>query len=348
MRVYVFPADVAGCGHQRLIRPAETLRALGHDVSVFKPGEQDHFPITIFERGMMRSLTLDIDEFDADVVVIQRPLDWKWQYVIPKLKAMGVKVIADLDDDLTAIRVGHAMWGTVDPINNRDQNWNHLKKAMLQADTVTVSTPALAKRFGRSGSTIVIPNCVPESYLNVTADRSDRLVVGWTGSVATHPHDLNVLGPSLPEVARTVPFEWRVVGSGYGIRSVTGMEPSVVSYVPIDEYIHEVARFDVGVVPLALHPFNEAKSWLKGLEMSSVGVPFVASATSPYLELVAHGAGMIADRPKHWSAMLRRLLTDEPFRADMSAAGREVARLWTFEANAWRWEEAWLGNRQRP
>lgn len=342
MRVHVYPADMAGCGHQRLIYPARTLAALGHDITVFEPGEQDRFPITIFERGHVRNVTLNIADAECDVMVIQRPLDWKWQQVIPQLQALGVRVVVDLDDDISALRHAHAMYHGVNPATNHDHNWRHLMKAMLKADTVTVSTPALAAKYGRRDAVTVIPNCVPSHYLDVSVERThDRPVVGWTGSIHSHPHDLNVMGAALPEVLRAVPFEWRVVGNGQGVRAAMGMEPSVVPYVPVGQYIAEVARFDVGVVPLDLHAFNHAKSWLKGLEMSAVGVPFVASPTDPYREFTSFGAGLLAERPKHWAWHVRHLLTDPVYREEMSEAGREVARRWTFESNAWRWEEVW-------
>jgi glycosyltransferase involved in cell wall biosynthesis len=320
------------------------LRSLGHDVTVFAPGEQANFPVTIFESPRSRRVTLEVDDIGCDVLVMQRPLDWKWQHVIPQFRALGVKVVVDLDDDIAALRPNHAVYWVNQPSRNPDQNHHHLMRAMQQADMVTVSTPALARKYGRAGHVTVIPNCVPERYLSLPRERHERTVVGWTGAVATHPDDLNVMGYALQEVGRSHDFEWRVVGDSLGVRAVTSVEPVHVPWVPIHDYAAEVAKFDVGVVPLALHAFNEAKSWLKGLEMSSVGVPFVASPTAPYKNLIAQGAGLLAEsnRPKQWSAALKRLLTDRVLYGEMSEAGREVARQWTFESNAWRWEEVWL------
>lgn len=341
----MFPADLAGCGHQRMVYPAEALRALGHDVKVFKPGEQDNFPIAIYQRGHVREVKLLAESIDADVVVIQRPMHWMWQHVIPQMQALGVRVVADLDDDISALHHAHAMRDGVDPVMSPDVNWRHLLKAMLKADAVTVSTPALAERYGRRNTVTVIPNCIPSHYLGLRVKRDPtRLVVGWSGSVASHPGDLNVLGHSLVEVARGTPFEWRVVGSGLGVKAAMGLPPNVVDYVPVGKFAKQVARFDVGVVPLAVTRFNQAKSWLKGLEMASVGVPFVASPTDSYKAFTALGAGVLADKPKVWAWQVRRLLTDPVLRSEMADAGREVAAQWTFDANAWRWEEAWCPN----
>jgi hypothetical protein len=38
----------------------------------------------------------------------------------------------------------------------------------------------------------------------------------------------------------------------------------------------------VGLVPLTRGPFNEAKSYLKGLEYAAAGIPFIATPTEEY------------------------------------------------------------------
>lgn len=344
--VHVFPADKAGCGHYRMIWPAEMLRKMGHDVHVFMPGEQDRYRLTIVESNRGRTVTLNAGVADCDVMVIQRPLDWSWPQLIPQIQALGVRVVADLDDDIAAIRANHAVAHLAQPTVSPHQNHQHLIRALVKADAVTVSTPALAEHYGRRDTVTVIPNCVPDAFFKTKRPKNRVPVIGWTGSTATHPDDLRVLGSSVADVMRKHAAEWRVVGDGYGVRALMGVEPVVVPYVPLRRYPPEVARFDIGVVPLALHRFNQGKSWLKGLEMAACGVPFVASPTAPYQSLVEQGAGMLAERPKVWAAMLSRLLSDPDLRAEVADRGRGVARRWTFAEQAWRWEEAWLGDRK--
>jgi glycosyltransferase involved in cell wall biosynthesis len=104
-----------------------------------------------------------------------------------------------------------------------------------------------------------------------------------------------------------------------------------------------MSEIDVGIVPLHASAFNQGKSWLKGLEMSALGIPFVASNTQPYVELAkAHGLGAIARSPREWTEQLTRLITDEPYRTDTGDVARDyVARHLTIEQNAERWLDAW-------
>ena len=53
------------------------------------------------------------------------------------------------------------------------------------------------------------------------------------------------------------------------------------------------------------------------------------------------GAGLLADKPKHWFKQTFRLLTDTAFRRELSEQGRAYAATQTIEEHAWRWWEAW-------
>ncbi len=75
--------------------------------------------------------------------------------------------------------------------------------------------------------------------------------------------------------------------------------------------------------------------------MSAVGVPWVASPRPEYRRLHAQGAGLLADKPKHWYRQLSTLLRDPARREELSQAGREVAAALTYERCGWRWAEAW-------
>jgi glycosyltransferase involved in cell wall biosynthesis len=114
-------------------------------------------------------------------------------------------------------------------------------------------------------------------------------------------------------------------------------------WIPLGDYYREVSSLSAGVVPLADSAFNRAKSWLKGLEYAALGVPFVATPSPEYVRLQNEaGAGLLADKPKRWRSLLRKLFDDESMRWELAAHARDgVRNRLTIEANAWRWDEAW-------
>jgi glycosyltransferase involved in cell wall biosynthesis len=96
------------------------------------------------------------------------------------------------------------------------------------------------------------------------------------------------------------------------------------------------------VVPLQESPFNHAKSWLKALEFSSMGIPVVASASEDNRRLAKTVPILLAETEDEWRSHLTDLINDPDRRASIGAAAREAVRARnTFEDNAENWAAAW-------
>lgn len=334
IHVALFPADQYGCGHYRMRLPA------AHSGCVVD--EYDRVELRTSEdlrRGVVRLHRVKVG--GADVAVFQRPTDHRLIPTIEQLQKQGVACVVEIDDDLTAIDPTHASYQATQPSTSPNSNWRHAVEAARIADLVTVTTPALARRFAPHGRVVVLPNCVPGALLTYVGEKRHDL--GWTGLVKTHPRDLRVLGGAIAKLVREG-HDFAVVGDQDGVCRALGIEDCWSSgwVDEIDHYYRLMAGFHVGIVPLADTPFNDAKSALKGVEFAALGVPFVASPSSAYVDLQARGAGMIADRPKRWNGYLRTLLRSGSMREELAEAGREtVRRGFTIEREGWRWAEAW-------
>jgi len=72
------------------------------------------------------------------------------------------------------------------------------------------------------------------------------------------------------------------------------------------------------------------------------GIPWVASPRQEYRRLTREsGCGLLADTPKDWYRQLKLLLTDDVLRKEQAERGLEFMRDQTYQAQAWRWAEAW-------
>jgi hypothetical protein len=280
---------------------------------------------------------------DADVIVMQRVSRQQLSVAIPMMRAKGVAVVVDMDDDLTKIDPSNpAFWAMHSDYGNRHHNSRNAHQACLAATLVTVSTPALLSVYAPHGRGVVLENRIPESYLDVPHDVSNTSV-GWAGWTGSHPMDLNEVGPSIQRLAREG-IHYYGVGPPHGLKEALGLpdDPPVSGSVEIEDWAAAVATLGVGLVPLADTRFNAAKSHLKGLEMSACGVPWVASPRAEYVKLQKRlGVGLLAKDPKDWYRHIKRLATDDTLRAEQSQAGREAAKDWTIEGNAHLWMEAW-------
>lgn len=347
MRTVVYPADLGGCGYFRLIWAAELLAAAGHDVEIRPPADRG-LKMRIGADGHVEDV-LDVD--GVDVLVFQR-LTHQWMAeAVPLLRARGIAVVVDVDDDLSSVHPRNPAYdsmhprftGKVDPRTRQvhRHSWQHLAAACRDATLVTVSTPALLERYARHGRGHVIHNHLPDSYYDVP--RVDRDTIGWPASLASHPDDPSVLGGA---VARLVSegSDFRIVGDPTGVGRAFGLTSDPQGRTGVDPAGWPAAvsgDVGVGIAPLADTRFNAAKSWLKPLEMCALGIPWVASPRAEYARLHARGAGVLADTPRRWYRELRRLVASPALRADRAGAGREVAEGLRLSANAWRWAEAW-------
>lgn len=335
------------------------------DVTIIPPG--DNRGITIFrdDNGHARDVVVP----ETDVIVMQRTALQLIVEAIPLIRAKGIAVVIDVDDDLSHIDPTNPAFSLLHPNPRLDMetpqvqqafleaakksrmhpldyyemhkrkfmrpSWKHVEEACKRATLTTVSTPALLNVYG-GGRARVIHNYVPKSMLEVP--RTDNNVVGWAGSTFSHPGDLRALGGGLPRDAT-----FMIVGQGTNAHRELGLIEPVSDTGPIEFGVwpSAVVQIGIGVAPLLDTRFNRAKSWLKPLEYAAVGVPWVASPRAEYSALHAMGMGFLAEKPKEWNRILRRLIDDEAFRLEQSDQVRAVAATMTIEEHAWRWAEVW-------
>lgn len=331
MRIFVYPGDRGPCGHYRLIWPAKVLRNRGIFHIDIAPGR---FP---------RS---EVQHIIADLVVMQRPTDRRLLEAVEHLRDRGIAVVVDMDDDLSAVHPRNHSYDQIVPLHH------NALRACRSASLVTTTTPALAEVYGpdpaaspnerrRSRTPVVIPNCVPESYLR-TPHRDSNLI-GWAGAIATHPNDLQAMGDAMFRMVDRHRADVFVAGDSAGVARAWKLEEEVRSSgtVGLSDWSVLVSRIGLGVAPLEDSAFNNSKSRLKPLEYSAVGVPWIGSPSPDYKALHEQGAGLLAYSPDEWYSQLLRLWRDPNLRGELADAGREVARANTIEANALRWAEAW-------
>lgn len=365
MKVIAYPVDEYGCGHHRVIWPATVLQQDGIDISIIRQFDRK---VRMFFDGDGKINNVDIPE-DIDVVVFQRPTDQRVAQAVRYLREVrGVAVVIDVDDDLSAIHPSNPAFTYLDPNrakhevqaalrsgelklesadraygflkNKYTHSWHNLSEACKHASVVTVSTPGLLKRYAAHGRGVVVSNFAPDHYLNVEHEDSNK--IGWGAALHSHPNDPPAVGNALARVV-SEGATFATIGDSKGVGTAFGLrEEPPGGDVTLEEWPTALTKIGIGIAPLADTLFNSRKSWLKPLEMSAVGVPWIASPRAEYAKLHKnYGAGLLAEKPRDWYRALRSLLDDPEHRMDLSAVGREAADNLRLSANAWRYAEAW-------
>jgi hypothetical protein len=322
MRITVIPGDDTACGRYRLTWPAQAAQQAGADITIIQDTSTTQTP-------------------DTDVLVIQRPMHPDVDRLLAGYHKRGIAVVVDIDD---------AFW-TIDPRNvafkrthpkHTAHNTHNLARWCHGSELVTATTPAIANRYrGRHGS-IVIPNRIPNSALQVgraTLQRDpDDPVVGWAGFVANHPDDLRVAAPIMRALERLTvigdPREHTRIAHQLGV-PVDRVE--VTGPAPIDHYQHALGAFDIGLAPLADTAFNRAKSALKMLEYAAAGAHPIGSPTPDNQRLAHDGIGALVHNRRGWA----RALLDGQALTDARHQAWQQAALHTIEANIDQWLDAW-------
>jgi glycosyltransferase involved in cell wall biosynthesis len=339
MKVLGLAADSGGCGFYRLRAPAEEAAKLGVDVTV-----EDGLDVTAYTNSDGLVEVREIKE-DVDLIILQRPLDNSMTAVIKQAKRQGIATMVEIDDDFSTVHTRNVAHGAMVGKTAGNQ-WVELATSL--ADHVSISTPQLAK-YARHGRYSVLRNCVPDSIFDTPKQKSDQAWprVGWTGTVQTHPTDLQETKGRVAEVLKTNGLPFNVVGDGSqvatNLRLDRATEVFATGWVELDMYYQYLYSFiDVGIVPLELSPFNQAKSTLKGLEYAALGIPFVASATREYERLEAYGIGKTAKNPGEWKKHLQRMI-DRPAETERIAneSRDRIKAEHVYSVNAPQWIEAW-------
>jgi glycosyltransferase involved in cell wall biosynthesis len=211
------------------------------------------------------------------------------------------------------------------------------------ANLVTVSTDVLAERMSKLNKNIVVlKNHINEALLEHQRPQRDRLTIGWAGG-SSHIKDIGTCAYGLKRI-----MEWHkdvdlhfvgadlrpVVRSPRPIRHTPWCENTLEYYKLID--------FDIGIAPLMPTTFAQAKSHIKALEYSALGIPVLATDVEPYRDFVIDGVtGFLIRRDHEWMHRLRDLINDEAMRTEMGVKARELASQYTIEKGWKQWESAY-------
>lgn len=330
-------------GHYRLIWPAHVLQELGHEVVIMPPAKDSGFMAKLEDNddGTQKVTGLRIPE-DADVIVIQRPSHPLQPQMIQLLRSNNIAVVVDMDDDMSSIHPDNIAFHVYRPTSISPYSWKWAMESCKVASLVTTSTASLQKVYARHGRGMVLDNYIPEAYLDFPTPESGTF--GWAGTTKSHPNDLQPVSKPVNQLIQAG-YRFEVVGGKSSVKECLRLnhDPSCTGSVPLNRWVAQIAEsLDVGIVPLSATAFNTSKSRLKGIEYMAAGVAWVASPREEYRKLHREsGCGLLADSPKDWFSKIKLLMDDEIVRKEQVEMGREWMKGQTYQANAWRFWEAW-------
>lgn len=337
--IYAYPMDQTGCGHYRIMHPLKAMPPEAQaKVQLVAPGENGGIRAR-FHRQEVQEVDIPTD---CTAVLVQRPTSEVMAKVLRIIRGQGIEIILEVDDDLEALDPSHPTWTMLRTLPGHDSIFPRLVGTL--ASRVVVSTEGLRERF----STIVQPgvevlvcrNRIPRAQIKPTWEPEGAHVLGWPGAVITHPGDLDTLGGSIARLGR----DFHIVGdkSDDDVTPRLGISDDRITYsgkIDFNSWVDALRdKLTVGVVPLKDSRFNRSKSALKALELAAAGVPMVRTTLPEFEQL---GAGLGAEKSKHWFSLTRSLLEDPGLWNDEQERNREIALANTYEEHVDEWLYAW-------
>ncbi len=322
-RILAQPADRHGCGHYRISSPLHALATHG----LVQGWDTMEF-----------YLPVEIERFSPDSVIFQRPYtDLQLEFIERTDKYSSSLRIFEIDDQLTMI-----------PTSSTHRNSfpadlpARLKRAAAGCDRLVVSTQALADQLKSWHQDIrVVGNYLPaEHWVNLAPLRnaSPKPRVGWAGAYG-HEGDMLMMEAVIRELADEV--DWILLGNCPSalrpyIREVHGL-------VEIKDYPATLAslNLDLGIAPLELNSFNEAKSNLKLLEYGVLGYPVICTDIYPYQG--DFPVLRVPNKTNAWVKAIRDHINDLDACAKKGDEVRaHVRKNWMLEDHLDTWLKAWL------
>ncbi len=153
----------------------------------------------------------------------------------------------------------------------------------------------------------------------MTNHQSHELTIGWTGTHTTM-HYLDELVPVLKRLEQKYTFTFLVISNqsnDYDLKSL-----KFVKWNKATE-IEDLAKINIGVMPLKKDIWSEGKCGFKGLQYMALEIPTIMSPVGVNSTIVQNGiSGFLVETQEEWYEVLEKLILDRSLRIQIGKAGK--------------------------
>ncbi|MCB7127990.1 MAG: glycosyltransferase [Candidatus Brocadiales bacterium] len=207
----------------------------------------------------------------------------------------------------------------------------NFEACMEFVDALTTTTNRLVELYSSFGKPVyLLKNCIDFELWPKMNRANKRPVVGWAGANA-HKGDLMMLKePMLRLLDRHKNVTFDLMGLDCPFKGPEGrITGGRNRAVPIQDYFKTISKWkiDIGVAPLERNEFNLAKSSLRWLEYSALGVPSVCSALPEFCEMIGPNEyGRAVETSDGWFSALDELVRHGSLRDELGAKSYNYVR----------------------
>ena len=300
----------------------------------------------VWERNPTEKMIKDYDALVdcADVTVFQMVKHKKGFAIIAALKERYPHklILTECDDDVFSVPAASPASKVY--IAGGDLEWT-IKRQIEVCDGCVVSTHWLKKRMEfLARESIVVKNTIDiekwGSPVNKTKE-SKTIKIGWFGG-GTHDGDLRIIKNVVTTILNKYKnVKFYILGGVPDLFLKTKRVVNKHVWYMMHEYPKKLKNwdFDICLAPLRDSDFNRAKSNLRWLESSAMGIPAVVSRVGEFKRTVIDGkTGMLATEEKEWVDKLSLLIENKELRIKIGTnARKEIEKNWNKKKEARRY-----------
>jgi len=267
-----------------------------------------------------------------DVALVQREALFAGPpFVEMAVQRAGAGLVFDYDDSIWLTNVSGA---------NRSFGWlkstGKTDALIRRADLVFAGNEYLAEHARPLAARVeIVPTTIDtDEYRPPPRREGGPICIGWSGSVTTLAHFQGIV-PVLQRVKARLSdaVTFKVLGDA------RYREPTLdVQGQPwrLETEIDDLARIDVGLMPLPDDAWARGKCGLKGLQYMGLGIPTLMSPVGVNADIIRDGeSGFLPRTDDEWVERLCELVQDGALRRRIGDAGRQVV-VDRYSVEAWR------------
>jgi len=299
---------------QDWIMPSSRVRTLNLVPELEKAGLSCE--VNVYPHGLADKLRLFFSMPRYDAVLLQKKLPTPVDSFL--IRRFCKKLLFDFDD---AIHLKHESGG-----DGRSRSREVKAKGILSRADHVVAGNRILKDFAdqHNGSVSIVPSSVEVSGVPTRdhAASADPVVIGWVGGNINLGH-LKSIGTALKNLSEKYSIALHIV-CDQSI-DLPGVD---VKHIPwaLETQADEIARFDIGIMPLPQSKHAEGKCGYKALQCMAAGVPVVVSDVGVNGDIVGDGEeGFVVADEAGFEAALEKLIQSQELRAEMGHRARKKA-----------------------
>ena len=334
--------DLPQCFFYRVEQKQQQLQALGCEVQI------------LFAEKLNEWVCTDLLLWSQAVIICRLPATYPVLRFMARAKRAGLPVFYDIDDlifDPENFPPPLASYGgTIGPQVHRGLALDVplFRRAMDQADALIVSTRTLAERWlqlaRRGGQAVmVLPNLAPADLKKLgkrqawqkaspsLGSKAEIVRLVFASGTLAHKQAWNEeLAPALAALLRANP-QLRLDLIGHiSVPEELHDHRQAIRCKPFSDYssyLKQLGQADIGLAVLEPGIVTDAKSAIKWMEYSLMGLASVVSPTATYREILRPGEDVLLARgADQWQAAIQQLIDQPQLRQQLALRAHERAQ----------------------